>query len=367
QRKKRCMFASWYPRFNSVTFSSCVIPLPRLFIDYLNSDHFAAETTQFPIYRTADNDEDEAVQDDDDDEEWSTEPGRSQQSSQFNPKYYQSYEVNDTDSQDESDEDCNERVIDPAALADITKRINDSIELLGGEVIPKLNWSAPKDATWMNSYGSLKCTTPSDVILLLKSSDFINNDLAQFELSKELKDQHITPYTLVLRKYHNLYLSMEFRCFVRGNKLVGISQRDTSTFYNFLPAKKMAIEQAIQEFFIENICRQFDDESYCFDVYITKENRVWLVDFNPIHPTTDSLLFDWYELYPKEDLVLASSTTSEEEEETVKQLERFEFRIVETHEGIKPNLSMQSRLPLDLASMSGTPAIDDMLIKLKDT
>ena len=96
------------------------------------------------------------------------------------------------------------------------------IKELGGAVFPKLNWSSPKvsssknvecslrgerekeikkvcfnvgpkkknknllsffhflrpqDAVWISTTGSLKCVTPGDVFLLLKSSDNIMHDL----------------------------------------------------------------------------------------------------------------------------------------------------------------------------------------------
>lgn len=39
--------------------------------------------------------------------------------------------------------------------------------------------------------------------------------------------------------------------------------------------------------------------SVVFDVYLTRdESRVFLIDFNPFAPTTDTLLFDWEELLP---------------------------------------------------------------------
>ena len=45
-------------------------------------------------------------------------------------------------------------------------------------MVPKLNWSAPKDATWISlKQNSMECNTPNDIYLLLKSSDFITHDL----------------------------------------------------------------------------------------------------------------------------------------------------------------------------------------------
>ncbi|CAM9582525.1 unnamed protein product [Hapterophycus canaliculatus] len=54
--------------------------------------------------------------------------------------------------------------------------LSDAIASLGGAVFPKLNWSSPQDAAWVNG-GSLKCSLPGDVLCLLKSSTFISHDL----------------------------------------------------------------------------------------------------------------------------------------------------------------------------------------------
>ena len=37
----------------------------------------------------------------------------------------------------------------------------------------------PQDATWMSFNGTIRCTSPYDVFLLLKSSDFVTHDLTQ--------------------------------------------------------------------------------------------------------------------------------------------------------------------------------------------
>ena len=55
--------------------------------------------------------------------------------------------------------------------------MKSAIDSLGGEVFCKLNWSAPRDATWISLGNSLKCTTPAQVYLLLKSSEFVQYDL----------------------------------------------------------------------------------------------------------------------------------------------------------------------------------------------
>ncbi|EGG22582.1 cell division cycle protein [Cavenderia fasciculata] len=356
ENKLKCSFEQWYRVFKNNTFSSIVIPLPKIFIDYLNSDHFTMSEESFPEFRTEDNGED--------DEEWSsTTP--SDMSTKLDKRYYQSYdsesESESDNEQDEDDEDEDEkekdnnnnnnnnktnRKISEKDFPELIKEIEDAIAKLGGEVVPKLNWSSPKDATWMNIHSSLKCLTPTDVLLLLKSSDFINHDLCQFQIEKDqeeiLKDDSISPFTLVLRKYHNLFHSMEFRCFVKNNQLIAISQRDTSTYYKFLQEKKQHLQDLIQQFFNTIVKDKFDDINYTFDVYITRDDKVYLMDFNPIHPSTDALLFDWEELFEElmEEKEEKETNNNNNNQNNNNNNNTLEFRIIENNEGIKPNLAM---------------------------
>ena len=62
------------------------------------------------------------------------------------------------------------------SFPELEREIEVAIQELGGAVLPKLNWSSPKDARWMLGCG-LKCTTLGDVLTLLKGSDFIAHDL----------------------------------------------------------------------------------------------------------------------------------------------------------------------------------------------
>lgn len=175
------------------------------------------------------------------------------------------------------------------------------IEELGGKVAPKLNWSAPKDATWMAATNNMECRTPNDIYLLLKSSDFITHDLEQAFDDTEDEDtaqqgDTTIPYHLVLRKWIVLNPSVEFRCFVRNRKLIAICQRDLNHF-DFLFKMQDKLRQTIQEFFDAKVRDSFPDPNFTFDVYIPPpHNRVWLMDFNPWALRTDPLLFSWMEL-----------------------------------------------------------------------
>ena len=81
---------------------------------------------------------------------------------------------------------------------------------------------------------TLQCTSPADVYLLLKSSDFILHDLdpqLAFEgcspspidnASSSTPTEHpIHELELVLKKWYSMDKGREFRCFVRDDILLG--------------------------------------------------------------------------------------------------------------------------------------------------
>ena len=212
-----------------------------------------------------------------------------------------------------------------AEWASIHTKIQETIAELKGSVFPKLNWSAPKDATWMVAGNSMECRTANDVYLLLKSSDFVTHDLEQVfdgcvdeDESEEEREQEsqggntLEPpkharskeeelsrikYHLVLRQtIPALNPALEFRCFVRERELLCICQRDLN-YFSFLPALAPNLNSKIRDFFHDHLRRSFPDESFAFDVYIPQPYvRVWLIDINPWAPRTDPLLFSWLEI-----------------------------------------------------------------------
>jgi len=322
-----CDFSKWYPKYKKISLKSRIIPLEEEFINYLNEDGIYLpfnDNGQPQKFYQAERDEY--------DSDWSS------------------------DEYEDEDEDENNNKI--PSFPSLEKQINTVIDEFNGKVFPKLNWSAPKDAAWISISQSLKCTNPSEIFLLLKSSDFINHDIShayencsdykapsndnieevnnqekndesdtKSQSLSQLNEKSITrpdTFHLVLRKWYDLLPSMEFRCFVRNNELIGISQRDYVTYYDFLHEIKDELEDIILDFFEDHIKGTFDDPNYVFDVYINKRNkRIFLLDFNPFSITTDALLFNWPELL---------------------KLNEFEFRLVESeahaketsHGGINP-------------------------------
>jgi hypothetical protein len=116
---------------------------------------------------------------------------------------------------------------------------------------------------------------------------------------------------LALRKWTTIPTISEFRCFVLRENLVAISQRDHTNYYPELAEMVGAIEIDILDFFEENIKGKFaGGPDYTFDVFRPQQHTVKLVDFNPFHPTTDALLFDWRDIVDSEEGRLANTATA---------------------------------------------------------
>ncbi|KAI4193788.1 MAG: hypothetical protein LQ350_008152 [Teloschistes chrysophthalmus] len=275
-----CSYHYWHPLYRKITPKARLIPLTPPFLSYLRADGIILPPeTPTPSDPLASTDTDSGIF-----------------SASSTPTGFSS-----------EDEDEDE---DPSLQwPEIHEAIFSTIAELGGNVVPKLNWSAPKDATWINATNSMECRTPNDIYLLLKSSDFITHDLEQaFDgcekpaasspssttnpKNQKEQEQETTPipYTLTLRKtIPSPTTSLEFRCFVRSRRLLAASQRDMTAHYPFLPALlPTLLRPLIASFLTTHIIPNFPDENFVVDVYVPPPHkRVWLIDVNPWAPRTD--------------------------------------------------------------------------------
>ncbi|KAI8850581.1 D123-domain-containing protein [Chytridium lagenaria] len=176
------------------------------------------------------------------------------------------------------------------SFPDLEAQITLAIEDLGGKAMPKLNWSSPKDATWMAVDGTMCCNN---------SSDFVAHDLSH-------AFNKCTP--VGLETMQNISPSMEFRCFVRNGQLIAISQRDFMNYYSFLNESRERIEKDIVAFYEKELRPKFMEPSYVFDAYIGAKGKVSLIDINAFSPSTDSLLFFWSEILTATKRELRSSS-----------------------------------------------------------
>ncbi|GAA6023520.1 hypothetical protein JCM8202_002664 [Rhodotorula sphaerocarpa] len=293
-----CQFSHWYPRFRRCAPKATVIrPLPEdePLVDFLEADGLFLPEGSGPmgISELSDSEDDEAEDSDNDDEE-------------APPTF---------------------------AFPRLDAEIRSALDKYEGAVFPKLNWSSPQDAAWMLPGQNMKCQTPADVYLLLKSSDFISHDLdhafddcvdhepppppeqqtagTEPEAATSPRADRLRPRArpyseLVLKKWFDMPKSQEWRCFVRENRLLGVSQRDT-TLYDFLQPREAQIEirDLVHDFWRTSIRDEAPLKNYVLDIYITRDrSRAFVIDFNPFSPRTDPLLFSYPDLY---DLFLASS------------------------------------------------------------
>ncbi|GAA5870789.1 hypothetical protein JCM3774_001678 [Rhodotorula dairenensis] len=341
-----CQFSSWYPRFKRVAPKATVIrPLPEdeHLIDFLEADGLFLPDGSGPmgISELSDNSDTDAGEEDDDDD----------------------------------DDDDDDGLRPTFSFPRLDAEIRSAIAKYDGAVFPKLNWSSPQDAAWMVAGQTMKCQTPADVYLLLKSSDFISHDLdhafadcvdaqpqpqpptlsldgistsvervtddvAALDLGTEEPPSarrggeaeevparrtsssyaaetapartttRTRPYEfeLVLKKWFDMPKSQEWRCFVRQDRLLGISQRDSTLYDFFQPERaRTEIRDLISDFWERSVRDEAPLSNYVLDVYITRDqSRVFVIDFNPFAPRTDPLLFSYPELH---DLFLASSVS----------------------------------------------------------
>lgn len=330
----RCQINEWYPKFKIHTIRTLFHPLPQPFLRYLLGLH----------PHQADADADDGGED----------------ASSFDPPPFllprptsgrdplprPTLGVDPTsllDCSQLSDDDDENEEADPApSFPELEAAVELSIASLGGAAFPKLNWSAPKDATWISADGTLRCSSFTDVVLLLHSSDSVAHDLSSQPAASDSASSAFVFYLALRKWYPSLRPEMEFRCFVRHRRLVAISQREVTNFYPSLLDRDHRLLPLIQDFFSEVILPGFESQNYTFDVYVTSDGRVKLIDFNPWRAFTLPLLFTWEELEEE------ACTSDEEEEEIGKEHERkmdVEFRIVESQCGVRPGL--KTAVPYD--------------------
>lgn len=327
-------------RYRTSCIKSRIIKLSSEFIEYIREDGIILSSDDGP-----------STEDDDDWEPTSTAYSRS------TPEEADE----DSDSDDDEADSSSPRLPPDQRFPEIHQAIKDTIKELGGEVAPKLNWSSPKDAAWISVHqNTIKCTTPNDIYLLLKSSNFITHDLDHAfdetvttspttSSSTSIAGLGFQP-VLVLRSFFTPHQALEFRCFVKQRSLVAIAQRDLN-HYGFLQKFRPAIISRVKDLFDAKLRFTFPDGNFCFDVYIPevhnldddsddsdeeedpgkKLGRARLIDINPWAPRTDTLLFGWDELLdlhvPKPMIGVASTN------------ERIEEGVVRLHLGEGPSPS----------------------------
>ncbi|XP_010182456.1 PREDICTED: cell division cycle protein 123 homolog, partial [Mesitornis unicolor] len=164
---------------------------------------------------------------------------------------------------------------------------------------------------------------------------------------------------LVLRKWCELIPGAEFRCFVKENKLIGISQRDYTQYYGHISTQHEEICRSIQEFFKKHIQYKFLDEDFVFDVYRDSKGKIWLIDFNPFGEVTDSLLFTW------EELTSGKNLKEDQGEGEATEQDYPVFRCTNSKVTVQPSPYLSYRLPKDFVDLSTGEDVHKLIDFLK--
>ncbi|EKE37930.1 cell division cycle protein 123 family protein, putative [Entamoeba nuttalli P19] len=148
--------------------------------------------------------------------------------------------------------------------------IERNVQLYGG-VFLKINGKALVDAEWMN--GSLKVCNGNEGMMLLQGS----------ERAQELIEKHRQEgktNELEIRKFEEIRISDEFRCFVVHKELIIISQRYNDAYEVKIQERKKEIIKKVNELF-EIIKNHHFSDSYTFDVVIN--NKIKVIGFDEMN------------------------------------------------------------------------------------
>lgn len=237
----KCLFGHWYPKLKQYSPPATIIPVPRDFREFL-----ALESIRLP------NDQPKVEEVSSDDEQF----------------VY-------------SDEFLN-----------FYGKINQSI---AEYPFPKLNWLAPKDARWINS-NTLRCFNGDEVLLLLKLSDHIGDDLDSpfSEVNTGETQTADVPYALVLKKWVEINPLVEFRVFIRHGDILGASQRDLNHYPHLVNERELKWTQIEQ--FVNKVLPELDFDLLILDIYVPPNQDPLVVDVNPFSRKLSPLLYTWHEL-----------------------------------------------------------------------
>jgi len=159
----------------------------------------------------------------------------------------------------------------------------------------RLGSRSPKDSWWAHKNGFCIKNVAQAKLLLQDSSERLSDDL-HMALQNDYEPH------LFVREWLDFKPWQEFRCFVKGRRLIGVSQYNYGGEVHFPEVKKYAdtIKWAIQHFHSKFFLKAIHLKDVVFDVVVfvkergdEREVQVKLLEINPFGEWTDPCLFDW--------------------------------------------------------------------------
>jgi hypothetical protein len=151
----------------------------------------------------------------------------------------------------------------------------------GDRFFVRLGSRSPKD-------NPVEIKEPKDVLTAFGDSERILEDL------NLALNNNYHPFIFV-RKWVDIKRKYEFRCFVKNNKLVGISQYFYREKYYYLdnPVDRSYIQFQAKNL-LDEINSKISLKDFVFDIcYLPLKSYPLLIEINPFSSWTDPCLFDW--------------------------------------------------------------------------
>jgi hypothetical protein len=182
--------------------------------------------------------------------------------------------------------------IDLSLDGGLVDRVDAAVKKFPNGAFIRLGSRSPKDSWTLHQKGAKVTTGPAALDILLGTSERVMEDLL-------LALKHEYQPHIFIRQWVEIPKHMEFRCFLKKRRLVGISQYDYFHVYPELKGQEEKIRFAVESFlpdFLEAI--HLDD--VVFDVFVKSRtignetiHETKLVEINPFSEMTDPCLFDW--------------------------------------------------------------------------
>lgn len=180
----------------------------------------------------------------------------------------------------------------PLPIDAIARELEEAATKFPNGFVPRLGSRSPKD-TWRWHKRGPRCATGQEALeLLTDESERLCDDL-WLALANDY-----TPH-IFLRDWQEIPAWAEFRCFMRGRELVGISQYEHHAIYPEIAEHAQGIVFAMEVFFprLRKACHVDD---IVFDVFVKIRRReniseieMKLLECNPFFERTDPCLFRW--------------------------------------------------------------------------
>lgn len=187
---------------------------------------------------------------------------------------------------------------EPADISDIRRRVIEAAATFPRGGFVRLGSRSPKDS-WLGQSEGFKVTAgdgKDPLRFMLDCSERVADDLAQ-AIAHEY-----APHIFV-REWLEFPESMEFRCFMRGRKLVGISQYQYRDYFPELHERgeRQRLQWIIETFFESQFRDACHLDDVVFDVFVKSRNvassvtlnECRLIEINPFFQWTNPCLFDW--------------------------------------------------------------------------